>query len=106
MVIKMGKFGKFLACPGYPECKNTKPLQQDTGALCPVCSSRLLQKKSKNGKVYFGCENNPKCEFMTWEVPQEEKCPECGSNLFKKRAGVLHCLKVGCGFTQERSGKN
>jgi DNA topoisomerase-1 len=105
MIIKMGKFGKFLACPGYPECKNTKPLQQDTGALCPVCGSKVLQKKSKNGKTYFGCENNPKCQFMTWETPQQEKCPKCGSNLFKKRGGVLHCLKDECGFEQEGSGK-
>ncbi len=105
MVIKMGRFGKFLACPGYPECKNTKPLQQDTGALCPVCGGKVVQKKSKNHKTYFGCEHNPQCPFMTWDVPQEQKCPKCGSNLFKKRGGIVHCLKEGCGFVQEGSGK-
>jgi DNA topoisomerase-1 len=102
MVVKMGRFGKFLACPGYPECKNTKPLQQDTGAICPVCEARVLQKKSKNGKVYFGCENNPKCAFMTWDIPQQEKCPRCGSSLFKKRGNILHCLKEGCGYESEK----
>lgn len=105
MVIKMGRYGKFLACPGYPECKNTKPILQETGAFCPVCGGRVLQKKSKNGKTYFGCEHNPKCPFMTWDVPQKEKCPRCGSSLFKKRGGLLHCLKEGCGYEQEGSGK-
>lgn len=105
MVVKMGRYGKFLACPGYPECKNTKPIQQDTGALCPVCGGRVLQKKSKNGKTYFGCEKNPKCGFMTWEIPQKTNCPKCGSSLFKKRGGVIHCLKEGCGYEQEGSGK-
>jgi DNA topoisomerase I len=105
MVVKMGRYGKFLACPGYPECKNTKPILQETGANCPVCGARVLQKKSKNGKTYFGCENNPKCPFMSWDIPQSEKCPKCGSSLFKKRGGVLHCLKEGCGYEQEGSGK-
>ena len=104
MVVKMGRFGKFLACPGYPECKNTKPIVQETGGFCPVCGARVLQKKSKNGKTYFGCENNPKCPFMTWDIPQQEKCPKCGGSLFKKRGGVLHCLKEGCGYEQEKNG--
>jgi DNA topoisomerase-1 len=102
MVYKMGKYGKFLACPGYPECKNTKPILQDTGALCPVCGARVLKKRSKNGKTYYGCENNKKCQFMTWDVPTKEKCPKCGSSLFKKRGGVLHCLKEGCDFEREK----
>lgn len=102
MVYKMGKYGKFLACPGYPECKNTKPILQETGANCPVCGARVLKKRSKNGKVYYGCENNPKCNFMTWDVPTKEKCPKCGSSLFKKRGGVLHCLKEGCDFEREK----
>jgi DNA topoisomerase-1 len=109
MVIKTGRYGKFLACPGYPECKNTKPIVQDTGALCPVCGGRVLLKKSKNGKKYYGCENNPKCPFMTWDEPQKETCPKCGGSLFKKRGGVLYCAKEGCGYVKEKDqdkGKN
>lgn len=105
MVIKTGRFGKFLACPGYPECKNTKPIVQETGALCPVCGGKILQKKSKNGKKYFGCEHNPKCPFMTWDEPQTATCPNCGANLFKKRGGVLYCAREGCGYEQPK-GEN
>lgn len=102
MVYKMGKYGKFLACPGYPECKNTKPILQETGGFCPLCGGKVLKKRSKNGKTYYGCENNPKCSFMTWDVPTKEKCPKCGSSLFKKRGGIMHCLKEGCGFEREK----
>ncbi|MDR3644833.1 MAG: type I DNA topoisomerase [Clostridia bacterium] len=102
MVIKTGRYGKFLACPGYPECKNTKPIAKETGGLCPVCGGKVLQKRSKNGKTYFGCENHPKCGFMTWDEPLSEPCPQCGSTLFKKRGGVLHCLKEGCGWVKAK----
>jgi DNA topoisomerase-1 len=103
MVIKTGRFGKFLACPGYPECKNTKPIVQETGADCPACGGRVLQKKSKNGKKYFGCEFNPKCNFMTWDEPLSEACPKCASKtLFKKRGNVVYCGKEGCGFEEKR----
>lgn len=98
MVIKTGRFGKFLACPGYPECKNTKPLFYATKGLCPVCGAKVMQKRSKNGKTYYGCEKNPACPFMTWDEPVAERCPKCGSTLFKKRGGKLHCLKEGCGW--------
>jgi DNA topoisomerase-1 len=98
MVIKMGRYGKFLACPGYPECRNTKPILQETGAFCPKCGGKVLQKKSKSGKKYFGCEHYPKCNFMTWETPLTEKCPKCGSSLFRKQRGGKHCLKEGCGY--------
>lgn len=101
MVIKNGRYGKFLACPGYPECKNTKPIVQETGAFCPLCGGRVLAKKSKSGKKYFGCEHNPKCGFMTWDTPLEEKCPKCGGSLFKKRGGQVYCAKEGCGYTRE-----
>lgn len=105
MVIKLGRFGKFLACPGFPECKNTKKIVQETGGTCPVCKGKMLAKKSKNGKGYFGCENNPKCSFMTWDKPLADVCPKCSANLFKKagRFGKIHCLKEGCGY--ERSSK-
>ena len=100
MVIKIGRFGKFLACSGFPECKNTKKIVQETGGLCPACGKKVLQKKSKKGKKYFGCEDNPTCSFMTWNTPIAEKCPRCGSTLFKKggKAGKILCEKSGCGY--------
>lgn len=105
MVIKIGRFGKFLACPGFPECKNTKKIVQETGGLCPFCGKKVLQKKSKKGKKYFGCEDNPNCSFMTWDTPVAEKCPRCGSTLFQKggKSGKLICHKEGCGFEKELS---
>ena len=103
MVIKVGRYGKFLACPGYPECKNTKKIVQETPGVCPVCGGKIHAKKSKKGKTYFGCEHNPQCPFMTWDKPTEEKCSKCGSTLFQKagRGGKLHCLKEGCGYEKE-----
>ncbi|HIZ84801.1 MAG TPA: type I DNA topoisomerase [Firmicutes bacterium] len=109
MVIKTGRFGKFLACPGYPECKNTKPIVKETPGLCPVCGGKILQKKSKNGHKYYGCEHNPTCGFMTWDDPTAEKCPECGKTLFKRRGGLLVCLDEACGYqtkVERKSRKN
>ncbi len=88
MVIKMGRFGKFLACPGFPECKNTKKIVQETGGICPLCGGKVLAKKSKNGKGYYGCENNPTCSFMTWDKPLTDLCPQCGSTCLKRRGGM------------------
>ncbi len=99
MVIKTGRFGRFLACPGYPDCKNTKPLIVETGATCPKCGGNVIQRKSKRGFVFYGCSNYPKCDFSTWDVPSEEKCPQCGQSLFKHK-GSLVCLKEGCGYEQ------
>ncbi len=84
MVIKMGRFGKFLACPGYPECKNTKPLVERMPGRCPKCGSGMLKRKSKKGYAYYACEKGAECGFMTWDVPTAEDCPECGQTLFKK----------------------
>ena len=100
MVIKHGRYGKFLACSGYPECKNTKKIVKETSALCPLCGGRVLEKKSAKGKIYFGCENNPNCSFMTWDEPTGKTCPTCGSALLKKkgRAGKIYCSKEGCGY--------
>ena len=100
MVIKHGRFGKFLACPGFPECRNTKKLVQETPGTCPVCGKRVLAKKSKAGRGYYGCEDNPKCGFMTWDTPLADKCPKCGSTLFRTSGKVkkVHCLKEGCGY--------
>ncbi len=105
MVVRHGKYGKFLACPGFPVCKNTKTLQQETPGSCPRCGKKVLAKKSKTGRTYYGCEDNPKCGFMTWDIPLAEKCPQCGSSLFKTtgRVKMIHCLKEGCGY--EKSAK-
>ncbi len=84
MVIKMGRFGKFLACPGYPECKNAKPLVERMPGRCPKCGSGLLKKKSKRGYPYYACEKGTECGFMSWDVPTDQDCPECGQTLFKK----------------------
>ena len=84
MVIKMGRFGKFLACPGFPECRNTKPLVERMPGRCPKCGNGLLKRKSKRGFAYYACEMGAECGFMTWDVPTAEDCPECGQTLFKK----------------------
>ncbi len=100
MVIKIGRYGKFMACSGFPECTNTKRIVQETGGFCPFCGKKVLLKKSKKGKKYYGCEDNPTCTFMTWDLPTEEKCPQCGSSLFQKggKNGKLMCHKEGCGY--------
>lgn len=102
MVIKIGRYGKFLACPGFPDCKNTRRLVTDTGGLCPKCGGRILLRKSKKGRVYYGCEKYPTCDFMTWNEPSDQKCPDCGSTLFKKggKNGLLLCEKEGCGYAR------
>jgi DNA topoisomerase-1 len=87
MVIKMGRFGKFLACPGFPECRNARPILEEAGVNCPKCEGKVLVKKSKKGKKYFGCENNPQCDFMIWDKPLEQNCPVCGNFLVKKFVG-------------------
>ena len=84
MVIKMGRFGKFLACPGFPECKNAKPLVERMPGRCPKCGGGMLKKKSKKGYAYYACENGTECGFMTWDVPTADECPECGFTMFKK----------------------
>ncbi|EGC04681.1 MULTISPECIES: type I DNA topoisomerase [Ruminococcus] len=108
MVIKIGRFGKFMACSGFPDCKNTKRIVMETGGDCPFCGKRVLLKKSKKGKKYYGCENNPECSFMTWDIPTEEKCPRCGSTLFQKggKNGILICHKPDCGYQRNLSGEN
>lgn len=97
MVIKNGRFGKFLACPGYPECKNAKPITGDIKGACPLCSSKLVQRNTKKGKKFYGCSSYPNCKFMTWDEPTDEKCPQCGKTLFKGR-GKLHCADEACEY--------
>ena len=105
MVIKSGRFGKFLACPGYPECKNTKPLVVETKATCPVCGGKVIEKKSKRGYAFYGCGNYPECNFMTWDKPTDDLCPQCGKSLFKRKGGIVACLNEGCGFEKKAERK-
>ena len=84
MVVKIGRFGKFLACPGFPDCKNTKPIVEKMPGRCPKCGSTILKRKSKRGFAYYGCERGAECGFMTWDVPTAEDCTVCGQTLFKK----------------------
>lgn len=103
MVIKIGRFGKFLACSGFPECTNTKKIIQATKGTCPLCGGTVVAKKSKKGRNFFGCEKYPDCNFMTWNTPIEEKCPKCESSLFKKggRTGMILCEKPECGYERK-----
>ena len=103
MVYKMGRFGKFLACPGFPECRNAKPIVKETGVLCPKCGAKILEKKSQRGKKYFGCEHNPQCDFMSWDKPLAEKCPKCGGLLLEKngRAKKVVCYNEDCDFERK-----
>lgn len=101
MVIKNGRYGKFLACPGFPECKNTKAIVEKTGGICPECGGNLVVKKSKRGRTFYGCENYPKCEFTTWDLPLAEKCPNCEHTLFQKGLGKKkkkYC--ASCDYTE------
>lgn len=101
MIVKVGRFGKFLACPGYPECKNTKPLVHKTKAKCPECGGEVIEKKTKRGTSFYGCSNYPDCNFMTWDLPSEEVCPKCGKSLFRRKGNVLYCPDTeNCGFTK------
>ncbi|MBQ2678728.1 MAG: type I DNA topoisomerase [Firmicutes bacterium] len=104
MVVKFGRYGKFLACPGYPECRNTKPFLEEAGVDCPLCGGKVLIKKTKKGRVYYGCENNPECEFMTWNKPAVIKCPICGSYMLEKGNKVV-CANEKCGHVIEKDKK-
>ncbi len=97
MVIKYGPHGKFLACPGFPECRNTKPYLEKIGVSCPLCGKEVVIRKTKKGRKYYGCENNPECEFMSWQKPTDKKCPKCGNVLIEK-GNSLVCSDDKCGF--------
>ena len=107
MVIKSGRYGKFVACSGFPECRNSHPLVKDTGGLCPLCGGHMLLRKSAKGRIYYGCSNYPQCSYMTWDEPVTETCPNCGKTLFKRR-GQLYCAGEGCGFVKnvEKKGND
>ena len=104
MVIKYGPHGKFLACPGFPECRNTKPYLEKIGVACPVCGKEVVIRKTKKGRKYYGCENNPECEFMSWQKPSKEKCPECGSYMVEK-GNKLVCANEKCGYVASLKDK-
>ncbi|MFW6677611.1 type I DNA topoisomerase [Lacrimispora sp. AGF001] len=101
MVIKYGPHGKFLACPGFPECKNTKPYLEKTGVPCPKCGKDVVIKKTKKGRIYYGCEANPECDFMSWQKPSTQKCPKCGSYMVEKGNKLL-CSNEQCGHSTDK----
>ncbi len=100
MVIKQGKYGNFLACPGYPECKNTKTIARELEVPCPKCGGKILEKRSKKGKLFYGCGNYPKCDFVCWHEPTNQKCPECGNVMSKRyskaKGDYLECINIEC----------
>ena len=102
MVIKYGPHGKFLACPGFPECKNTKPYLEKIGVPCPKCGGEVVRKKTKKGRLYFGCENNPECDFLSWQKPSTAKCPKCGSYMVEKGNKLL-CANETCGYRMDKA---
>ena len=101
MVIKYGPHGRFLACPGFPECRNTKPYLEKIGVACPKCGKDVVLKKTKKGRKYYGCEDNPDCDFMSWQKPSQEKCPECGGYMVEK-GNKLVCADSQCGYVTEK----
>ena len=102
MVIKYGPHGRFLACPGFPECRNTKPYLEKIGVECPQCGKEIVMRKTKKGRKYYGCEANPECDFMSWQKPSKEKCPECGGHMVEK-GNKLVCADNQCGYVAARN---
>lgn len=103
MVVKVGRYGKFIACPGYPECKNVLKFVEKTGVKCPKCNGDVIVKHTKKKRVFYGCSNYPDCDFVSWNEPVNERCPQCGGILFKKKGKKpkLYCATKGCGFEKE-----
>ena len=101
MVIKYGPHGRFLACPGFPECRNTKPYLEKIGVPCPLCGGEVVIRKTKKGRRYFGCSNHPECEFMSWQKPSSQKCPKCGNYIVEK-GNKLICSQQSCGYLMEK----
>ena len=101
MVIKYGPHGKFLACPGFPDCRNTKPYYEKIGVTCPKCGGDIVIKKTQKGRRYYGCINNPECDVMTWQKPSDKRCPKCG-NMLLERGNKLVCADNTCGYVEEK----
>lgn len=101
MVIKYGPHGRFLACPGFPDCRNTKPYYEKIGVACPKCGKDVVLKKTQKGRKYYGCEDNPECDFMSWQKPSDKKCPVCGSFMVEK-GNKLVCSQETCGYVEQK----
>ena len=101
MVVKYGPHGKFLACPGFPECRNTKPYLEKIGVKCPQCGKDIVIRKTKKGRRYYGCEDNPECDFMSWQKPSEKKCPKCGGYMVEKGSKLV-CMNAECGYNENK----
>nr|WP_177296771.1 type I DNA topoisomerase [uncultured Blautia sp.] len=104
MVIKYGPHGRFLACPGFPDCRNTKPYYEKIGVACPKCGKDVVLKKTQKGRKYYGCEDNPECDFMSWQKPSDKKCPVCGSFMVEK-GNKLVCSQETCGYVEQKPKK-
>ena len=102
MVVKYGPHGKFLACPGFPDCRNTKPYLEKVGVACPKCGKEIVYRKTKKGRRYYGCEGYPECEFMSWQKPSEKKCPKCGGYMLEK-GNKLVCADEQCGYVEQKA---
>ena len=105
MVIKYGPHGRFLACPGFPECRNTKPYLEKIGVKCPKCGKDIVLRKTKKGRKYYGCENNPECDFMSWQKPSEQKCSKCGGYMVEKGSKLV-CMNEKCGYVEAKKAKD
>ena len=111
MVYKQGRFGKFLACPGFPECRNTKAIVETIDAKCPKCGGEVAVRKSKKGGIFYTCQNSPECDFISWSEPTDEKCPKCGNTLMKSRAFkgkgpvTMKCFNEECDYEYKPTKK-
>ena len=105
MVVKYGPHGKFLVCPGFPDCRNTKPYLEKVGVACPKCGKEIVYRKTKKGRRYYGCEGYPECDFMSWQKPSEKKCPKCGGYMLEK-GNKLVCADEQCGYVEQKSSDN
>jgi DNA topoisomerase-1 len=108
LVYKQGRFGKFLACPGFPQCRNTKAIVESTGIGCPLCEGELIARKTKKGRKFYGCNKYPECNFVSWDEPIAERCPECAGLMVKKynkKGSEYKCTNELCGFKKAEDKK-
>ena len=103
MVLKHGRFGDFIACSGYPECKNTKPIVKKIGVACPECGKDILERRSRKGRIFYGCSGYPECKFVSWDKPVDRKCPKCGSIMVEKnwKSAKYACSNRECGYREK-----